>query len=190
MISGNNFVAPDRKTRYSYYFSRLSHTWGWATWRSTWELFDRNLTYWETVKRDSIIREIFRRKSDATHWTKTFQAMHEANGNDIWDIQFAYSILTNNMLCIVPEVNLVQNIGFGPGATHTTEGSAPKAVAKANEIMFPLRHPPYMVPMRTFEEIEHQITNEHKTHQKVKRRLQTWYHRMNLKYPLRGSSAR
>ena len=43
-ITGNNFqTAPiDNK---SYYFSKYSHIWGWATWRSTWDLFNDEEKY-------------------------------------------------------------------------------------------------------------------------------------------------
>jgi hypothetical protein len=36
-----------------------------------------------------------------------------------WDYQWDYSRWTNNGLAIVPNVNLVENIGFGAQATHT-----------------------------------------------------------------------
>ena len=35
MISGNNFQ-PSRRSDASYYFSRWTHIWGWATWKRAW----------------------------------------------------------------------------------------------------------------------------------------------------------
>jgi hypothetical protein len=55
-----------------------------------------------------------------------------------------FSIWAQNGLCITPNVNLVSNIGFGLDATHTT-GDSPLKSLSTFEMVFPLKHPPYMV---------------------------------------------
>jgi hypothetical protein len=40
-ISGTNLVSEYSNTESSYFFSRLGGNWGWATWRSEWERYDR-----------------------------------------------------------------------------------------------------------------------------------------------------
>src|SRR5665648_587346 len=37
MISGDNFQFGKKRTEYSYYFSRYTHIWGWASWRRAWD---------------------------------------------------------------------------------------------------------------------------------------------------------
>jgi hypothetical protein len=59
---------------------------------------------------------------------------------DTWDTQWQLSIERAGGLSIVPNVNLVTNIGFGPGATHT-KGQERGALAQAEEMDFPLLHP-------------------------------------------------
>jgi hypothetical protein len=48
-------------------------------------------------------------------------------------------------LAVVPAVNLVRNIGFGPGATHTVSARDARGDNVARSVSFPLRHPPAVV---------------------------------------------
>nr|MBA3765731.1 glycosyltransferase family 2 protein [Acidobacteriota bacterium] len=50
MISGDNFQFGRKRTQYSYYFSRYTHTWGWATWRRAWRYFDREIKLWPALR--------------------------------------------------------------------------------------------------------------------------------------------
>jgi hypothetical protein len=150
-ISGTNVVAPCASMEYSYYFSRLGGIWGWASWRSAWRRYDRYLDSWEAVKKNNLLREIFDRGPEAEYWAWIFDAMHNRTGPKTWDYQWFYTILINNMLSIVPSVNLVKNIGFGRHATHT-QGESCFANLRTEPIAFPLKHPPYMVPMKSFDD--------------------------------------
>ena len=47
-----------------------------------------------------------------------FQRVYN-NKINTWDYQWAYTCFINNGLCILPNVNLVSNIGFGTDSTHT-----------------------------------------------------------------------
>ncbi|OUC08639.1 hemolytic protein HlpA-like protein, partial [Litorilinea aerophila] len=42
-ITGDNFQFGRSRTKYSYYFSRYFHSWGWATWRRAWQHYDDTL---------------------------------------------------------------------------------------------------------------------------------------------------
>jgi hypothetical protein len=46
---------------------------------------------------------------------------------------------------VLPSVNLVSNIGFGEGATHTLRKTSPFAALPVQQIDRPLQHPPYMI---------------------------------------------
>ena len=52
------------------------------------------------------------------YWSKEFQTMKD-NKLDTWDFQWAFTIWENNGLAILPNVNMISNIGFGLEATHT-----------------------------------------------------------------------
>ncbi len=59
-----------------------------------------------------------------------------------WDYQWFYTNLINNRLSIVPQVNMVTNIGFGKDATHTTDASGDGRICLPIPWEFPLKHPP------------------------------------------------
>jgi glycosyltransferase involved in cell wall biosynthesis len=59
---------------------------------------------------------------------------------DDWSAPWQLSIERSRGIAIVPNVNLVKNIGFGAGATHT-KAVERGAFAEATEIPFPLVHP-------------------------------------------------
>jgi hypothetical protein len=60
--------------------------------------------------------------------------------DDTWDTQWQLSIAKADGLSIVPNVNLVANIGMGTGGTHT-KGNERAANLEASEMSFPLEHP-------------------------------------------------
>jgi hypothetical protein len=153
MISGTNMVEKDLKTDYSYFFCQLGYIWGWATWRSAWQRYDRNLARWPEVKQSALLDEIFENPESVAYWSRTFDQMHTGTGVNTWDFQWIYTTLINNALTIVPSVNLISNIGFGPDATHTTTPSAVQWFRKSRGMEFPLKHPPALIPLRAMDSI-------------------------------------
>ncbi len=59
---------------------------------------------------------------------------------DVWSTQWQLTIEHAAGVAIVPNANLVQNVGFGAAATHTTFHERASAL-RAQDIDFPLRHP-------------------------------------------------
>ncbi len=53
---------------------------------------------------------------------------------DTWDYQWQNSVEKNNGICIIPNKNLVSNIGFDKRATHTTKKESAKANIKTKTI--------------------------------------------------------
>jgi hypothetical protein len=147
-ISGTNLVEKYLKTDASYFFSQLGGNWGWATWRSEWQRFDRHLEDWPKLKGEKMLSEIFDRPKTVDYWTRIFDMMYENRGPSAWDYQWLYAHLKDNTLSIVPRVNLVANIGFGAGATHTS-GADPRLTPPAKSSDFPLRHPLFFAPLRS-----------------------------------------
>ena len=132
MISGNNFQ-PGPRSDSSYYFSRWTHIWGWATWKRAWQHFDVNVSSWPQLKRSRQLRSVFTDSVEYAHWVRTLDAQH-AGEVDTWDFPWAYAVWANNGLSILPEKNLVTNIGFGSNATHTTDAGSKLAGIEACEL--------------------------------------------------------
>lgn len=118
MISGDNFQFEKKYGDASYYFSNFPHIWGWATWRRAWNEYDLEMRTYPDFKRENRIAQIFKDKRIQKYWINLFDNLYN-NKVDTWDGQWVYSIYNNNGIVILPNVNLVSNIGFGVDATHT-----------------------------------------------------------------------
>lgn len=119
MISGDNFQ-PHRRTENSYYFSRWPHIWGWASWRRAWSRFDVGIKTWPQVKSSRQLKSVFASRQEYNYWEALLDRQY-AGEIDTWDFPWAYACWTNNGVTILPETNLVSNLGFSPNATHTTD---------------------------------------------------------------------
>ena len=146
-IGGNNFLNGwQRDKEYSYYFSRSGHIWGWATWRRAWKHFDYNISLYGKLKQKDYFANFFMHWPEKVYRLRKFDNTVEPERRvDWWDYQWDFARYVHSGLAIVPERNLVQNIGFGQWATHTTNKNSPTAGLEARDIAFPLRHPPFMI---------------------------------------------
>lgn len=140
-VSGNNFQAGTQRGRHDYYFSRYNHLWGWATWRRAWALFDYHLQHWPEVRDSGQLAAMLEDPREFSSWTEIFNRSHQGLVNS-WGYRWTYSCWVNSGLSILPQVNLVSNIGFGEHATHTKDPSSHLAGLPAGKLGFPLRHPP------------------------------------------------
>lgn len=114
-IAGTNFVEFHGKADYRY--SNYSLIWGWATWKRAWKKFDPNIRDFSVFKERNEIENYFLTKEERKFFLQNFEMVY--NGEDsIWDAQWFYTCLINGMT-ILPQKNLIQNIGFGRDATHT-----------------------------------------------------------------------
>ncbi len=142
-ISGNNFGHKwRREIKHSYFFGGIyGSIWGWATWRSRWEKYDVEMKSFDKLK--MYLPQCYDRSSAVLQRIKDFERVRE--GLDTWDYQWAYTRWINNGLTIIPKVNLVKNIGFGEGATHTKSKEDMRANMEIYEIEFPLKHPDFII---------------------------------------------
>lgn len=139
-ISGDNFQFGRETSPYSYYFSRYNHIWGWASWRRAWEMHDNAMTDWPLFRDNKLLEGRLSGKREVAYWTDVFNRVYTGE-IDTWDCRWTFSCWKNNLLTVLPSKNLVSNIGFGPGATHTPVPNR-YAAMKTLEMEFPLCHPP------------------------------------------------
>ncbi|MBS4062395.1 MAG: nucleotide-diphospho-sugar transferase [Bacteroidetes bacterium] len=114
-IGGSNFQNGIKRGDGDYYFSKYNHVWGWAGWASRWKKYDVEL---DTIKDAKFIERTFKNKDVVKLWTKSFNDM-KAKKIDTWDYQYVFSMWDSGGLAILPNVNMISNIGFGIDATHT-----------------------------------------------------------------------
>ena len=76
--------------------------------------------YEESDVWEKLANNVFNDPLIVESWHHIFKEL-KAGKIDTWDYQLGLTNYFNNGLCIIPNYNLVSNIGFGYNATHTTE---------------------------------------------------------------------
>ncbi len=143
MISGDNFQFGKKRTAYSYYFSRYPHIWGWASWRRAWRYYDANMKLWPEIRDGGWLQDLLGDRRSVWYWKMKFENNYKGR-MDIWDYQWTFSCWIQNSLTIIPNVNLISNIGFGADAQHTKEKTRLLEM-KTEPMIFPISHPPYIL---------------------------------------------
>jgi hypothetical protein len=153
MISGNNYLIKHKTEKESYYFSHLTHVWGWASWRRAWDTYDISLKDYPEFIENKKIEKVWNSQNAREYWLRCFNMVYE-NKLDTWDYQWTYNIWNHDGVSVAPNVNLVSNIGYGSEETH---GSAKKSKAldRPLEVMnFPLIHPKLVIVDQTADDFE------------------------------------
>lgn len=142
-IGGYSLLKPGDLTKSSYYFSRMTLVWGWASWADRWQEFDLYMNKYPDFIRSGDLNSIFS-SIRLRLWNKElFQANYKKH--DTWDCQWYFTSLINNALSIVPKVSLVQNLGFGDiGSAHPDQDTTISQI-KAAEMKAPYVPPLFMV---------------------------------------------
>jgi len=143
-VSANNFQEGRRRTEDDYYFSRYPHCWGWATWRRAWRHFDPDLKLWPRLREGGWLRDILQDEAAVPYWQGIFDRCAAGKINS-WAFPWTYSCWVQSGLTVLPNQNLVQNIGFGKDGTNTTSADNPASHLTVSPLSFPLRHPAWVI---------------------------------------------
>ena len=99
-----------------YYFLKIGECWGWATWKNSWEKFEKNgkklLKLLE--KNNHISNFNFDNTYDFFKQLKNFCLKK----NQSWAIRWYASAFVNNMMTMYPSKSFVKNIGIDGTGTH------------------------------------------------------------------------
>jgi len=80
------------------------------------------LTDWDKLRHSNWLHSLLSSNILALYWGKIFDMVSEGQV-DSWAYRWTYSSFRNNKLTIIPDRNLVSNLGYGAQATHTTRKS-------------------------------------------------------------------
>ena len=121
-IGGCNFFekAVPQGIKEDYLFSAKPAAWGFATWKRAWKHMDLKMENWSSESKDSFLSKWCVSRKHANDIKEVFDQHCMNNDPWAWSYAWTYACWANNALSIVPKVNLVSNIGFGPDATNTT----------------------------------------------------------------------
>jgi len=149
-VAGNSHGVPARRFgEDSYRFAAWASVWGWATWADRWQ---RHRAVFPRDHRPPgglapVRVEPARPRADllVTRGGRHHFA-EAATSDDVvrhgWDKQWWLTMLTEGALAATPAVNMVQNVGFGAGATH---GVFEHETEPARAMPQPIRHPAQVV---------------------------------------------
>ncbi|MBL4783976.1 MAG: hypothetical protein JKY49_00965 [Cohaesibacteraceae bacterium] len=144
-VSGNNIQADIRRGDGDYYYSRITGIWGWATWKRSWKTWRPNLEDYDKFRSHSVIRSIISDKTAQNFWIKSFDQVHNGFNTSTWAFCLIYAQFIQGSYCIVPNQNLIKNIGFGPNATNAGDPKHPLANLSVTSINN-YRSPSFFVP--------------------------------------------
>ncbi|MFA6432635.1 MAG: FkbM family methyltransferase [Candidatus Paceibacterota bacterium] len=142
MICGYN-IEKTSDLPYSYTFSRYGHLWGWASWKRIWDQYDVTMKVWDNIDNRKKIRKAM---DDYRQWNYREWLYNETyeGRKDTWDYQWESYRLLHSQICVIPNRNMIRNLGFGADATHTKQTTS-HLVIPGQTMKFPLAHNPDLV---------------------------------------------
>lgn len=143
-ISGQNCQFGQSRTPYSYYFSRYSHCWGWATWRRAWQHFDFDMTLLPEAESQGLLSHILDDASAVKVWRRL---LHRTASGQVssWAFRWTFACWMHSGLSIIADENLISNVGFGDNSTNTSVKTSRLSEIPTKALSFPLKHPPYVI---------------------------------------------
>jgi hypothetical protein len=95
---------------------------------------------WPELRDTLWLSDLLKNPVATEYWRETFEGTFQGEF-DTWDYQLFFSWWSQNALALVPDRNLVTNIGFGSAATRTQEALPSMANLPVTPMDFPLVHP-------------------------------------------------
>lgn len=124
MVCGTNDLLQWKHGMQDYHYCRYGRVWGWATWRRAWAHYDFDIPSFQDPATRERVRQTL---DDERQWGHRLRVCGKVISGkvDTWDYQWFWTRLAQDGHCVVSAANLVSNIGFGPGATHTRRRPMP-----------------------------------------------------------------
>ncbi len=92
-----------------YFFTRYGTSCGWATWKRAWNDFRLD----EEISMDVVNKERYPTNREFNYHVKLFSYLKsKGTGNVTWDHMFYYYNMKNDLISIMPRINLCANIGI------------------------------------------------------------------------------
>lgn len=155
-ISGLNHFEEWNCGGNGYFFTKTGAIWGWATWRDEWQLNDYEMSnfndYYIQKGLKYVIKDRFAYSDRLKAWEKAQLSRKNNDKLSYWDMQWGYVKYSQNKLVIVPQKNLITNVGIGEKSTHAQ--SIKKLIYRRgksmvnipnHELELPLKHPLTMI---------------------------------------------
>lgn len=138
-ITGFNKQQRWKPVKHDYFFSSAGGIWGWATWRRAWRCYDPEMNELESWSETQYLQQKLGKTLGKLRQRQLERAAENIRNGKIssWAFPWAYTRLKHDAFACVPSRSLVENIGFGAGATHTLKGPDERIVRE--ELTIPFR---------------------------------------------------
>lgn len=173
-VTGTNPLLEWNAERYDYHYSIHGVAWGWATWKRSWERYDPDMERWADPDIRARVRD-YLADAQQYRWARRLYERTFRGEETTWDYQWGFAKSINNALSIVPSRNLVSNIGFDEGATHTTATDSPLADLPRQSIEFPIDFNDFVAVDRTYSRRYFEYVTTQWERNRLLRRLRTLY---------------
>jgi hypothetical protein len=153
----------------------MTHVWGWASWRRVWDEYQDLPKFSEDEVKEKLVN-IFSEPLLVESWFDIY-CRYIKNQINSWGYQLDFVNYFNNGLTIIPNVNLISNIGFRQDATHTLDMESNYANMEVEELE-EIIHPVFILPERNADAI---VLNRD-FHVEERKRKQNAFHRKIKKW--------
>ncbi len=96
----------DANIKESYYFAKIEHCWGWASWSDRWQYFSLDLSKYGKKELAKFSDDI----NVQAYWGKILEKLQRGE-IDSWAYPWTFNIVAHDGLCINPAHCLISNIG-------------------------------------------------------------------------------
>ncbi len=153
---------------YSYYYSKYTPVWGWATWKRSWKYYDIQMLKLKKFLKENRAYDIYSTPQQAKNRIRILKSVRN-NKIDTWDYQWNFSCICENALSIIPKIPLTQNIGFSQNATHTKK--TPKHLDRnlPKNLHFPLKHPILKIVDKSKDQKHFKVTHKKSILKKIRK---------------------
>ena len=115
-ISGYNFPVEIKNTD-DCFFLPLATSWGWGTWKKSWDYFDSSASGYIDLKVDPQLRYSFDFGGSYPYSNALLRQM-QGGKIDSWAIRWWWSVFKRQGLVLYPHKSLIENIGWDGSGTH------------------------------------------------------------------------
>lgn len=151
-ITGMNHEGVSKDVTTDYFFAETGSIWGTATWK---RVIEERKKY--DYSSDPYVMKLLLDRTKGhkeIHKAIVGYAKNDHHGGHVKGGEFygGLNIFMQNRLLIIPKKNMINNIGFGDDAAHSTDlKKLPRGIRqvynmKTYELEFPMKHPKFVIP--------------------------------------------
>lgn len=150
IICGMNNLGVYNETPNDYFYTTSGSIWGWATWKRVWDTMEYDLVFLNDKYSTKIVYQTDSKLKEMGKFL--LDNLEQGKRLSSWSFQLGMNNLLQSQLNIVPKYNLITNIGMSENSANSVSSIKfmPKGLRnlyfmKTYSLVFPLKHPKYMV---------------------------------------------